>query len=90
MQRYPGCLAAGPGRSQKGEQRRQRRINQPRVPVYAQDNMDADNKRTHENENSVGILMPAFHHLDVFILCSVGVYGEELSRAVTEACFFIR
>ena len=42
------------------------------------------NTRTHENENPVSILLPAFDHLLVFFLSSPGVYGEERSRAVAE------
>ena len=48
--------------------------------------MSADT-RTHKNEDGISILLPAFDHLLVFILCNVGVYGEELSRAVTKAGF---
>ena len=43
--------------------------------------------RTHENEDPVSILLPAINHLVVFFLCSLGVYGEERSRAVTEVGF---
>ena len=42
---------------------------------------------THENEDGISILLPAFDHLVVFILCGIGVYGEEFSRAVTEVGF---
>jgi hypothetical protein len=42
---------------------------------------------THENEDAISILLPAFDHLVVFILCNVGVYGEEFPRAVTEVGF---
>jgi hypothetical protein len=48
--------------------------------------MNADT-RTHENEDGISILLPAFDHLVVFILCNVGVYGEELPRAVTKVGF---
>ena len=44
------------------------------APVYGQGNMNADT-RTHENEDPVSILLPAFNHLVVFIFCSLGVYG---------------
>ena len=46
--------------------------------------------RTHENENPISILLPAIDHLVVFFLCSLGVYGEEWSRAVTEVGFSLR
>ena len=46
-------------------------------------------RRTHENEDSVGILLPALNHLVVFLLCSLGIDGEERPRAVTEAGFFL-
>jgi hypothetical protein len=36
-----------------------------------------DDMRTHKDEDSISILLPAFDHLVVFILCSLGVYGEE-------------
>ena len=48
--------------------------------------MNADTG-THENEDGICILLPAFDHLVVFILCNVGVYGEELPRAVTKVGF---
>ena len=43
--------------------------------------------RTYENEDGISILLPAFDHLVVFILCNVGVYGEEFPRAITEFRF---
>ena len=43
--------------------------------------------RTHENKDAISIFLPAFDHLVIFILCHVGVYGEELPRAVTEGRF---
>jgi hypothetical protein len=45
--------------------------------------MDAD-MRTHKNENSVSIFLPALNHLVVFIICSLGVHREERTGAVTE------
>ena len=63
------------------------RIDRSSVLVCVQDNMDAD-RRTHENEDSVGILLPALDHLVVFLLCGLGIDGEERPRAVTEAGFF--
>lgn len=45
--------------------------------------MDADT-RTHKNENSVSIFLPALNHLVVFIICSLGVHREERTGAVTE------
>jgi hypothetical protein len=40
---------------------------------------------THKNEDSISIFLPALDHLLVLFLCSFGIYGEERSRAVTEA-----
>ena len=45
---------------------------------------------THENEDSIRIFLPALDHLFVFIICNLGVYGEERSGAVTEAGFSLR
>jgi hypothetical protein len=45
--------------------------------------MDA-NTRTHENEDSISILLPALDHLVVFVICGLGVNGEERPGAVTE------
>jgi hypothetical protein len=43
--------------------------------------------RTHENEDPVGILLPALDHLVVFVLGSLGVYGEKWPRAITKVGF---
>jgi hypothetical protein len=48
--------------------------------------MNADT-RTHENEDPIGIFLPALNHLVVFVIRSLGVYGEERTRAVTEVGF---
>ena len=48
--------------------------------------MDPDT-RTHEKEDPIGILLPALDHLVVFIICSLGVYGEERLRAITKIGF---
>jgi hypothetical protein len=45
--------------------------------------------RTHEDEDSISILLPAFDHLVVFFLCSLGVHGEERLRAVTKVGFYL-
>ena len=42
------------------------------------------NARTHKNENSISVFLPALDLLVVFYLCSRGVKGEERPRAVTE------
>jgi hypothetical protein len=49
-----------------------------------------DSIRTHKNEDAISVLLPAFDHLVVFILCSLGVYGEERPRAVTEVGFSLK
>ena len=59
------------------------------VPVYAQDGMNVD-AMTHEDKDSLSILLPGFHHLVVFIFDGLGIHGEELLRAVTEVRFFMR
>ena len=86
MPRYLGCLASDPGRLHLGAQLLRQRIDQSSIPVQvcAQDHINADT-RTHENEDSVGILLPAFDHLVVFLLRGVGVHGKERTRAVAEA-----
>jgi hypothetical protein len=43
--------------------------------------------RTHEKEDPISVFLPAFDHLVVFFLCSLGIYGEEWPRAVTEVRF---
>jgi hypothetical protein len=45
--------------------------------------MNGDTK-THKYEDSFSILLPAFDHLVVFILCSIGVQDEERTGAVSE------
>ena len=49
--------------------------------------MNADSK-THKNKDPVGILLPTFDHLVVFLLCGVGVQGEERPRGIPVAGFF--
>jgi hypothetical protein len=51
--------------------------------------MDFDT-RTHEKEDSIGIFLPALNHLVVFIICSLGVYGEERFGAVAEIGLSLR
>ena len=47
-----------------------------------------DYTRTHKNEDSISsIFPPALDHLLVFILRSIGVYGKERPRTVTEVMF---
>jgi hypothetical protein len=46
-----------------------------------------DDTRTHEDEDAISILLPAFDHLVVFFLCDLGVHGEERLRAVTKVGF---
>ena len=43
--------------------------------------------RTHKYEDAFSILLPAFDHLVVSILCSLGVQGEERTGAVSEDGF---
>jgi hypothetical protein len=45
--------------------------------------MDAD-ARTHKNEDSISVFLPALDFLVIVYLCSRGVKGEERPRAVTE------
>jgi hypothetical protein len=45
--------------------------------------MNADTT-THENEDSIGIFLPAIDHLVVLFLCNLRIYGEEQSRAITK------
>ena len=49
--------------------------------------MNTDRK-THKDEDAFGILLPAFDHFVVFLLCSLAVQGEERTRAVNEDGFF--
>jgi hypothetical protein len=51
--------------------------------------MDGDT-RTHENEDAIGIFLPALDHLVVFIICGLGIYREERAGAVTEVGFSLR
>ena len=44
---------------------------------------------THENEDAISVILPAFDHLVVFSLCNAGVYREELPRAVNELGFLL-
>ena len=48
------------------------------------------NTRTHENEDAICIVFPAFGVLVVFFLCGFGVYGEEGSGTVTEIGLWLR
>jgi hypothetical protein len=48
------------------------------------------NAKTHKNENTVRVLLPALDHLVIFFLSGFGVYGEERPRAVTKAGFSLR
>jgi hypothetical protein len=48
--------------------------------------MDAD-ARTHKNKNAISIFLPALDHFVIFIVCGLGVYGEERPGAVTEVGF---
>jgi hypothetical protein len=59
------------------------------VPVHAQRYMDSDT-RTHEKEDSFGIVLPLVDHLFVFNICSLRVYGEERAGAVTEVGFSLQ
>ena len=59
------------------------------VPVYAQDSKNVDTM-THEDKNSLGILLPGFDHLVVFLFCGLGIHGEERLRAVTDVRFYLR
>jgi hypothetical protein len=45
---------------------------------------------THENEDSIGIFLPAVGHLIVFFLCSLRIQGEEGPRAVAKVGFPLR
>jgi hypothetical protein len=47
-------------------------------------------RETHENEDSISILLPALDHLVVLIVRGLGVYGEEWPGAVTEVGFSLR
>jgi hypothetical protein len=58
------------------------------VPVYAYDNMNTGT-RTHENEDTISILLPAFDHFVVLFLCGFGIYGKERPRAVTKVGFHL-
>ena len=58
------------------------------ISVYGQDNMIGDTK-THKNEDPISILLPAFDHLVVFFLCSLGYMeknGPELSPKLDSPC----
>ena len=44
----------------------------------------SSNRRTHENEDAICIVFPAFGVIVVLFLCGFGVYGEEKSGTVTE------
>jgi hypothetical protein len=46
--------------------------------------------RTHENEDPIGIFLPALNHLVVFVICGFTVYGEERPRAVAEVRFSLQ
>ena len=45
---------------------------------------------THEDENPIRIFLPALGHFVVFIVCGLGVYGEERPGAVTEVGFSMK
>jgi hypothetical protein len=45
------------------------------------------NTRTHENEDAISVFLPAVDHPVVFFLCSLGIHGEEGTRAVTKDGF---
>jgi hypothetical protein len=46
--------------------------------------------RTHEEENSFGIVLPLVNLLLIFNICCLGVYGEERAGAVTEVGFSLQ
>jgi hypothetical protein len=48
------------------------------------------NTRTYKNEDAISIVFPVLGVLVVLFLCGFGVYGEELSRAVTETGFYLQ
>ena len=88
--RYPDYLASGPGRSLREVQRLKQRINRSIVFLFhAQRNPNAD-KRTYENEDPIGIFLPALDHLVVFFFYNLGIYGEKLPRVITEVGFSLR
>ena len=58
-------------------------------PVYAQDNVNGDSV-THENKDPISIFLPAFDHLVVFIVRSLGIYGEERPRTVSKVGISLR
>ena len=63
------------------------RIDPSCVPVSARDILNAD-RSTHENEDILGIFLPAFNHFLVCLLRSLEIHGEERPRAVTGAGLF--
>jgi hypothetical protein len=47
------------------------------------------NTRTHENEDAISVFLPTLDHPVVFFLCSLGIHGEEGTRAVTKDGFWL-
>ena len=45
------------------------------------------NTRTHENEDAISVFLPALDYLLVLFLCSLGIYREEPTGAVTKDGF---
>ena len=86
MRRYLDYLASGPEQSHQGVQRLRQRIDRSSAPVCVQNSMNGDT-RTYEYEYAFSIVLPAFDHLAVFILCGLGVQCEERTGAVSEDGF---
>jgi hypothetical protein len=83
--KIPEYFVAGSVRSWQEAQRRQQRIDRSAVfPLINKTIWMPISLRTYENEDPIGILLPTFNHLLVFILRSLGVHEEERPRTVTE------
>jgi hypothetical protein len=57
---------------------------------YAQRKIDADTAETYENEDSFGSVFQAIDPLVVFILCGLGVHGEDGRRTIAEVGLSLR
>jgi hypothetical protein len=78
MQKYPADLALGPEQRLRPMLQRQRRINQSitfMLTTYAL--AVVTNVRTHEDKNTVSILLPATRYFLIFILCNLSVHIKE-------------
>ena len=74
----------------KGAQQLRQRIDQSIAFRFMCKNMWIVTRVLTKNEDLIGTLLPAFHILFFFVICSLGLYGDERPGAVAEIRFSMR